>query len=126
MKRVITSPAAAPPAASYSQATTDGALVFTAGQIALTPDGEFLADEPVGVQTRQAIENVKNILEEEGLTLQDVLKVTVFLADIDDYDEMNEAYSEYFRDNPPARSAVGVEGLPKGAAVEIEAVAAKK
>jgi len=126
MKRVINSPAAAPPAASYSQATTDGDLVFTAGQIALTADGEFLGEESVGVQTRQALENVKNILEEEGLALQDVLKVTVFLADIDDYSAMNEAYSEYFQDNPPARSAIGVDALPKGAAVEIEAVAAKK
>jgi len=126
MKRVVHSPDAAPPAASYSQATTDGDLVFTAGQIALTADGEFLGEEPVGVQTRQALENVKSILEEEGLAMQDVLKVTVFLADIDDYAAMNEAYGEYFQDNPPARSAVGVAGLPKGAAVEVEAVAAKK
>ena len=126
MKRIISSPDAPAAVGAYSQATTDGDLVFTAGQIALTADGEFLDDEPIGVQTRQALENIKSILEEEGLTLQDVLKVTVFLGDIDDYDEMNAAYSEYFQDNPPARSAIGVDALPKGAAIEIEAIAAKR
>jgi reactive intermediate/imine deaminase len=126
MKRVISTPDAPAAVGAYSQATTDGDLVFTAGQIALTAAGDFLGDEPVDVQTRQALENVKNILEEEGMTLQDVLKVTVFLADIDDYPAMNEAYEEYFQDNPPARSAVAVADLPKGAAVEVEAVAAKK
>ena len=126
MKRVIETAAAPQPAAAYSQATTDGNLVFTAGQVAQTPDGELLDDEPVGVQTRQALENIRGILEEEGLTLQDVLKVTVFLDDMDDFQEMNEAYSEYFQDNPPARSAVEVATVPLGAAVEIEAVAAKR
>ena len=126
MKRVIHTPSAAEPAAAYSQATTDGDLVFTAGQVALTEDGEFLEGEGVDIQTRQALENIKNILEEEGLTLQDVLKVTVFLDDIEDYETMNDAYMEYFQDNPPARSAIAVEALPLGAAVEIEAVAAKK
>ena len=126
MKRIITTPDAAEAVGAYSQGTTDGDLVFTAGQIALTPDGEFLDDEPVGVQTRQALENIRNILEEAGLTMQDVLKVTVFLGDIDDYEAMNDAYAEYFQDNPPARSAFGVGSLPKGAKVEIEAVAANK
>lgn len=126
MKRVITTSGAPEAVGPYSQGTTDGDLVFTAGQIALTADGSFLDEEPTDVQTRQALENVKNILEEEGLTLQDVLKVTVYLADIDDYEAMNEAYGEYFRDNPPARSALEVGSLPKGAAVEIEAIAAKK
>ena len=126
MKRIISSPAAPAAVGAYSQATTDGDLVFTAGQIALTPDGEFLGDEPVGVQTRQALENIMSILEEEGLTMQDVLKVTVLLGDIDDYEAMNDAYAEYFQDNPPARSAFAVDSLPKGAAVEIEAVAATK
>ena len=126
MKRIISTSDAPAAVGAYSQATTDGDLVFTAGQIALTPDGEFLDDEPVGVQTRQALENIRNILEEAGLTMQDVLKVTVFLGDIDDYEAMNDAYAEYFQDNPPARSAFGVGSLPKGAKVEIEAVAANK
>ena len=126
MKRTIETPDAPEAVGPYSQGTTDGDLVFTAGQIALTADGELLDEEPVGVQTRQALENVKSIIEEEGLTMQDVLKVTIFMADIDDYDEINETYSEYFQDNPPARSAVQVAALPAGARVEIEAIAAKK
>jgi len=123
MKRIIGTNDAPEAVGAYSQATTNGDLVFTAGQIPLTPDGDLLDDEPIAVQTRQSLENVKAILEEEGLTMQDVLKVTVFLGDIDDFDEMNDAYKEYFQDNPPARSAVEVGELPKGADVEIEAIA---
>ncbi len=126
MKRIIDTPDAPAAVGAYSQATTDGDLVFTAGQIPLTPDGDLLDDEPIATQTRQSLENVKAILEAEGLTMQDVLKVSVFLDDIDDFDEMNEAYKEYFQDNPPARSALEVSALPKGAAVEIEAVAAQR
>ncbi|MFB6095128.1 MAG: Rid family detoxifying hydrolase [Halodesulfurarchaeum sp.] len=126
MKRVIETTEAPAAVGAYSQATTDGNLVFTAGQIPLTPDDELLDDEDVSVQTRQALENVKAILEGEGLTMQDVLKVTVFLADIDDFQAMNEAYSEYFQDNPPARSALEVGALPKGVSVEIEAVATQR
>jgi len=123
MKRIISTNDAPEAVGAYSQATTNGNLVFTAGQIPLTPDGDLLDDEPIAVQTRQSLENVKAILEEEGATMQDVLKVTVFLGDIDDFDEMNAAYKEYFQDNPPARSAVEVGELPKGAGVEIEAIA---
>ena len=125
MKRVISTRDAPEAVGAYSQATTDGDIVFTAGQIPLTPDGDLLDDEPIATQTRQSLENVKAILEEEGLTMQDVLKTTVFLGDIDDFDEMNEAYQEYFQDNPPARSAVEVANLPKGVGVEIEAIASR-
>jgi reactive intermediate/imine deaminase len=123
MKRVIRTPDAPDAVGAYSQATTDGSLLFTAGQIPLTPEGELLDDEPVGVQTRQCLENVTAIVEEEGGTMQDVLKATVFLDDIGDFEEMNDAYSEYFMDNPPARSAVEVGSIPMGAKVEIEVVA---
>jgi len=123
MKRTISTPDAPEAVGAYSQATTDGSLLFTAGQIPMTPDGELLDDEPVEVQTRQALENVTAILEEEGATMQDALKMTVFLDDIDDFEEMNAAYAEYFVDNPPARSAVEVGSLPKGVDVEIEAIA---
>ncbi|MFC7008891.1 RidA family protein [Halalkalicoccus salilacus] len=123
MKRIIRTGDAPEAIGAYSQATTANDMLFTAGQIALTPDGELLADEPVAVQTRQCLENVKAILESEGLSMQHVMKATVFLDDIDDFDPMNEAYGEYFEDNPPARSAIEVGSLPKGAAVEIEVVA---
>ncbi|MFB6071290.1 MAG: Rid family detoxifying hydrolase [Halanaeroarchaeum sp.] len=126
MKRVIETAEAPAAVGAYSQAVTDGALVFTAGQIPLTPEGDLLDEEPVDVQTRQSLENVKAILEEEGLTMQDVVKTTVFLADIDDFERMNDAYGEYFTDNPPARSAVQAGALPKGVTVEIEAVAAQR
>ncbi|QDX40410.1 Rid family detoxifying hydrolase [Salarchaeum sp. JOR-1] len=125
MKRTISTGDAPEAVGAYSQATTDGDLVFTAGQIPMTPDGDLLDDEPIATQTRQSLENVKAILEEEGLTTQDVLKTTVFLADIDDFDEMNETYEEYFQDNPPARSAVQAGALPKGVGVEIEAIATR-
>ena len=125
MKRTIETPDAPEAVGAYSQGTTDGDLVFTAGQIPMTPDGEHLSGEPIDVQTRQCLENVRAIIEEEGLSMQDVLTVTVYLDDIGDFGAMNEAYAEYFQDNPPARSAVGVDALPKGAAIEIEAVATK-
>lgn len=110
---------------AYSQATTDGNLVFTAGQIALTPDGESLADEPVDVQTEQALTNLEAVLEEAGTGLENVLKTTVFLDDMADFEAMNDTYASFFDDEPPARSAVEAASLPKGMAVEIEAVATK-
>lgn len=123
MKRVISTDAAPAAVGAYSQATSNGDLIVTAGQLPLTTDGELLDDEPVAEQTRQCLRNVAAILESEGASLEDVLKTTVFLDDIDDFEEFNEAYSEFFRTDPPARSAVGVDAVPKGAAVEIEAVA---
>lgn len=123
MKRIISTDDAPAAVGAYSQGTTQGELVFTAGQIPMTPDGELLDDEPVSVQTEQALENIKAVLAAADADLADVLKVTVFLADIDDFDEMNETYAEFFDADPPARSAVQAGALPKGVAVEIEAVA---
>ncbi|MFB6170214.1 MAG: Rid family detoxifying hydrolase [Haloarculaceae archaeon] len=123
MKDVIETDEAPAAVGAYSQGTTDGRLVFTAGQIPLTPDGELLDDESVAVQTEQALDNVAAVLAEAGAGMEDVLKVTVFLADIDDFDEMNETYATYFETDPPARSAVEAGNLPKGVAVEIEAIA---
>ncbi|WP_254864109.1 Rid family detoxifying hydrolase [Halovivax gelatinilyticus] len=123
MKRIISTDDAPAAVGAYSQATTNGSILFTAGQIPLTPDGELLDDEPISVQTEQALDNVVAILKEKGATPADVLKTTVFLADIDDFEEMNETYATYFDDEPPARSAVEVANLPKGAGVEIEAIA---
>jgi reactive intermediate/imine deaminase len=123
MKRTISTDAAPAAVGAYSQATTNGDLLFTAGQIPLTPEGELLADASIAEQTEQALDNVVAILDSEGATPADVLKVTVFMDDIDDFDEMNETYATYFDAEPPARSAVEVANLPKGAGVEIEAVA---
>jgi reactive intermediate/imine deaminase len=125
MKETTSTDSAPAAVGAYSQATATDDLVFTAGQIPLTPDGTLRADASVTEQTELALSNVKGVLDAAGADLDDVLKVTVYLDDIDDFDAMNEAYAEFFETDPPARSAVGVESLPKGVAVEIEAIATK-
>jgi reactive intermediate/imine deaminase len=110
---------------AYSQATTTDDLVFTAGQIPLTPEGDLLDGADIDVQTEQALENVRAVLAAAGSGLDDALKLTVYLADIDDFEAMNATYETFFEGEPPARSAVGVGGLPKGVGVEIEAVAVR-
>ncbi|WP_255198318.1 Rid family detoxifying hydrolase [Halorarius litoreus] len=123
MKEIISTDDAPAAVGAYSQATTNGSVVFTAGQIPLTPDGELKADAPIAEQTELALSNLQAVLAEAGAEMSDVLKVTVFLRDIDDFDEMNETYATYFDEEPPARSAVQAGALPKGVGVEIEAIA---
>ena len=124
-KDIVSTDAAPAAVGAYSQATTTDDLVFTAGQIPLTPEGDLLDGAAIDVQTEQALENVEAVLEEAGAGMDDVLKVTVYLDDIEDFDAMNDTYETFFDDEPPARSAVGVEALPKGVGVEIEAIATK-
>lgn len=123
MKRIISTEEAPAAVGAYSQGTSTGDLVFTAGQIPMTPDGELRADAPIAEQTEQSLENIAAVLQEAGCEMSDVLKVTVFLEDIGDFDEMNETYAEFFDEDPPARSAIEVASLPKGVGIEIEAVA---
>jgi reactive intermediate/imine deaminase len=123
MKRTISTTDAPDAVGAYSQATTNGSLVFTAGQIPMTPDGDLLDDEPIAMQAEQALSNVEAVLASEGLGMSDVLKVTVYLDDIDDFEAMNDTYAGFFDEEPPARSAVEVASLPKGVGVEIEAIA---
>ena len=125
MKRIVSTDAAPAAVGAYSQATATDDLVFTAGQIPLTPDGDLLDEAAIDVQTQQALENVAAILEESGTGLENVLKVTVYLDDIDDFEAMNDTYETFFASEPPARSAVGVDELPKGVGVEIEAIATR-
>ncbi|WP_435156572.1 Rid family detoxifying hydrolase [Haladaptatus sp. DFWS20] len=125
MKRIISTDDAPAAVGAYSQATTNGDVLVTAGQLPLTTDGELL-DGSIVEQTRQCLRNVEAILESEDLAFENVLKTTIFLDDIDDFDEFNEAYSEFFQNDPPARSAVGVDAVPKGASIEIEAIATKE
>ena len=122
MKEIIHTDEAPEAVGAYSQATSTGDLVFTAGQIPLTTDGELLDDADIATQTEQALDNLRAVVEEAGGSLTDVLKTTVFLADIEDFEEMNETYAGYFDEDPPARSAVQAGALPKGVGVEIEAV----
>jgi len=125
MKRIISTDDAPAAVGAYSQATATDDLVFTAGQIPLTADGDLLDGAAIDVQTEQALENLEAVLAAAGAELTDVLKVTVFLDDIDDFEAMNTTYESFFDDEPPARSAVGVDELPKGVGVEIEAVATR-
>jgi len=125
MKHIVSTDDAPAAVGAYSQATETESLVFTAGQIPLTPDGDLLDDAPIATQTEQALENLGSILREADTSMQNVLKVTVFLADIDDFEAMNESYAGYFDADPPARSAVEVANLPKGVGIELEAVATK-
>lgn len=106
----------------YSQGIKAGNLVFTSGQLPLNPlTGELETD--IRQATRQSLENVKNILDSAGTSLGKVVKVVVFLRDMNDFAAMNEIYGTFFTTNPPARSAVQVARLPKDAIIEIEAIA---
>jgi reactive intermediate/imine deaminase len=125
MKRIVSTDEAPAAVGAYSQATETDDLVFTAGQIPLTPDGDLLDEAAIDVQTQQTLENVEAVLDAADAGMADVLKVTVYLDDIDDFEEMNDTYETFFDEEPPARSAVGVDELPKGVGVEVEAVATK-
>ena len=110
----------------YSQAIDSGAgLVFVSGQLPIDPVTGAFPEGDVKVQTRQSLANARAILEAAGLSLANVVKTTVFLADMADFASMNEVYSQFFTAPFPARSAVAVKTLPKGALVEIECIAAK-
>jgi len=107
----------------YSQAIQVGNLVYTSGQIPIDPATGNFVEGGIKEQTRQSLTNVKAILEEAGLTMGNVVKTTVFMADMADFADMNSVYAEFFSEPYPARSAVAVKTLPKGAFVEIEVVA---
>jgi 2-iminobutanoate/2-iminopropanoate deaminase len=107
----------------YSQGVRIGDLVFTAGQLGIVPGTKDFAGPDIEAQTRQALENVKAVLEASDSCLEHVAKVTVFLQDMGEFARMNAVYAEFFSENPPARSAVQVAALPLGGRVEIEAVA---
>lgn len=124
MSRTINTDEAPAAVGAYSQATVANGLLFTAGQLPLTTAGELLEGESIEAQTRQCLENVEAVLAAEDLDMGNVAKVTIFLDDIADFDEMNSEYSGFFEESPPARTAVGAGDIPKGAAVEIEAIAA--
>ena len=124
MKRQIATTAAPGAIGPYSQAIDTGAMVFASGQIPLNPaTGEM--PEGIEAQTRQVISNIKAILIRAGLTLDNVVKTTVFLADMSYFVPMNQVYAEEFTAPFPARSAVAVKELPKGALVEIEVIAVR-
>jgi 2-iminobutanoate/2-iminopropanoate deaminase len=123
IKQTITTEKAPKAIGPYSQAIKAGHILYTSGQIGLDPKTGILVEGGVEAETRQALENLTQILNSAETDLQSVLKTTVFLQDINDFARMNTVYAEYFKDQPPARSAVQIAALPKGATIEIEAVA---
>lgn len=124
MKTQISSSKAPAAIGPYSQAIATNGFLFISGQLPIDPATGNFAEGGIRELTRQSLENVKSILAEAGLTLADVVKTTVFLADMSDFAAMNEVYAEYFTAPAPARSAVAVKTLPKGGLVEIEVIAA--
>ncbi len=122
-KKVVTSDKAPAAIGPYSAGVSTGHLVFTAGQLGIDPQTGELVEGGIRGETRQALTNLKAVLEAGGSALDLVIKTTVFLKDINDFGLMNTVYAEFFTENYPARSAFQVGALPKGASVEIEAVA---
>ncbi len=122
MKKVSTpnAPAAIGP---YSQGIIAGGLLFASGQIPLDPDTGIIVSGGIEAQAHQAFTNVKNLVEAAGTTMSAVLKVTVFMADMADFAAVNAIYAQYFTEPYPARSAVAVKSLPKGALIEVEVIA---
>jgi 2-iminobutanoate/2-iminopropanoate deaminase len=122
-KKIVATEKAPRAIGPYSQAVCIDGYVFTAGQVGLDPGSMDLVAGGIGAQTRQVLTNLSHVLEASDSGLNFVIKTTVFLQDMNDFAAMNAVYSEFFPDNPPARSTVQVAGLPKGALVEIECVA---
>ena len=124
MKKILYSPNAPEPIGPYSQAIEFGNLIFTSGQIALDINGSIVSDD-IKHQTKKVISNLKSILEENGASLDNVVKTTVFMKDMNDFTAMNEVYSDFFQTSMPARSTVQVAKLPKDVKVAIEVIAYK-
>lgn len=123
--RAINTSAAPPAVASYSQAIDTGQLVFLAGQTGLDPQTGEIVEGGVDAEAERALRNLVAVLDAAGLTMADVVKTTCFLADIDDFAAFNAVYARFVGDPPPARSTFAVAALPRGARVEIEAIAAR-
>jgi 2-iminobutanoate/2-iminopropanoate deaminase len=123
MRKVIHSDKAPKAIGPYSQAIKANGFIFCSGQIPLDPEkGEILTGS-ITEQTRQVLQNLSNVLEATGSSMKNVVKVTVFLKDMNDFGEMNEEYGKWFPDSPPARAAVEVARLPKDVGIEIQCIA---
>ena len=123
MKQIIYTNEAPEPVGPYSQAILAGDTLYCSGQIAIDPKTGLLAQENITVQTNLCMENVKSVLKAANMNLENVVKTSCFLKNMEDFSEFNKVYSQYFQTNKPARSCVAVKELPKGALVEIEVVA---
>lgn len=125
MKKVISTVQAPKAIGPYSQAIECNGLLFISGQIPIDPSTGAIVDGDIKIQTRRVLQNITAILEAAGYQLDDVIKCTVLMADMNDFAAMNEIYGEFFTNNKPARAAFGVVQLPMKAKVEIECIASK-
>ncbi len=123
MLKIISTSAAPAAIGPYSQAIRMGNFLFTSGQLPMDPGSGQIVEGPVEAQTEQALKNVKAVLEAAGSNLSSVIKTTVFIKNMEDFARINSVYSQFFAENPPARSCVEVARLPKDALVEIEVIA---
>jgi len=123
MKKIISTSQAPGAIGPYSQAVRSGSFLFCSGQIPLDPKSGQIVPGDVTAQTRRVMDNVAAILKAEGLTFDRVVKTTIFLTNLGDFQTVNEIYGSYFQQDPPARSTVQVSALPKGVNVEIEVIA---
>jgi 2-iminobutanoate/2-iminopropanoate deaminase len=124
MKKIISTDEAPAAIGPYSQAVRSGSFLFCSGQIPLDPKSGQIVAGDIAAQTRRVLDNIAAVLRAEGLSFDNVVKTTIFLTDLGDFQTVNEIYGAYFKQNPPARSTVQVAALPKGANVEIEVIAA--
>jgi 2-iminobutanoate/2-iminopropanoate deaminase len=123
-KIVISTPLAPSAIGPYSQAIRTGNTIFVSGQIPLDPEtGKLIDDLAIKSQTRRSLENLKGILSASGATMDDIVKVTIYLADMKDFKEVNGVYADFFQTDPPARATVVVRGLPLGVAIEMDCIA---
>lgn len=125
MKTIINTPKAPQAIGPYSQAIEMNGMVYTSGMIPINPDTLELVDGTIEEQTEQALKNLSVLLQESGTSLEQVIKTTVFIKNMDDFAKINEVYAKYFTKDFPARSCVEVARLPKDVLVEIEAIAVK-
>jgi 2-iminobutanoate/2-iminopropanoate deaminase len=123
MKTVIQTDQAPAPVGPYSQAIDVDGFLFCSGQIAINPKTNQVISGPIEEQTELVMENISAVLKKAGMSFQNVVKTTIYLIDMADFTKVNEVYGRYFKDQPPARSTIGVSALPKGVHVEIEILA---
>ena len=123
MKKIISTSDAPAAVGPYSQAVRVGSTIYCAGQIPLDPKSGQIVSQDISAQTRRVLDNITAVLGAEGLSFENIAKTTIFLTDLADFQTVNEIYASYFTKEPPARSTVQVAALPKGARVEIEAIA---
>ena len=123
MKEIINSPKAPAPIGPYSQAIKAGNMLYVSGQIPIDQSSNQLVEGSIEEETEQVMKNLGYILEEAGLSFQQVLKCSIFVSSMDNFSKINAIYGKYFENNPPARETVEVSGLPKGVNVEISCIA---